>query len=97
MKKDTVNYESNYNELNYDEFNDYKQLEYDLFDGESFHYLTILYVNKDKNEITLVIQHQGKISTNTYDLYEEFDNGIYFEYGPTYKKIYLEDFEVEAC
>lgn len=76
----------------YNENNNPKQLEYDLFDGESFHFFTILGVNKDKNEITVVIQNLGKISTRTYDLLDSNNEKIYFEYGPTYEKIYLDDF-----
>lgn len=86
--------------LNYDEYNDYKNLEYDLFDGESFHFFTILELNKDKDEITVVIQHLGKITTQSFDLLEDTEKAlgedIYFEYGPAFERIYLNDFTVEA-
>ena len=78
--------------LQYDDLYDYKQLEYDHFDGESFHFLTILDLNKDKDEITVVIQNLGKISVVSYNLYADDKEQIYFEYGPSYDKIYIDDF-----
>ena len=80
--------------LAYDEYNDYKQLEHDHFDGESFHFLTIFALDKEKDEITLVVQNLGKIKLSTYELFEELNGDIYFEYGPTNEKIYLNDFTI---
>ena len=78
--------------LEYDDLYDYKQLEYDHFDGESFHFLTILDLNKDKDEITVVVQNLGKTSVVTYELKEDDNSEIFFEYGPALEKIYLDEF-----
>lgn len=37
----------------------------------------------------------GKISAIIYELYED-NNGLYFEYGPLFTKIRLENFEAVA-
>ena len=79
----------------YNENDNHKQLEYDLFDGESFHFFTILSVDEEKNEIALVVQNLGKITFTTYDLLTDDLGETYFEYGPSREKVYLNDFSKE--
>ena len=45
-----------------------------------------------KKEITVAITNRGKISVRTLDLLEDHGR-FYFEYGPEYKKIIIDDFE----
>ncbi len=67
-------------------------MEYRFYDGECFVTFNMLEVNKDKNNITVAISKQGKITVTDYPLLQD-DNGLYFEYGPLFTKIYIEDFE----
>lgn len=67
--------------------------EYEYFDGEYFHTLNILAINKDKMVATIAITCAGKISVQEFDL-QENGNGLYFEYGPLLDIIYIEDFEI---
>ena len=46
----------------------------------------------DWSEIEEELTKQGRISLIAYPLLED-ENGLYFEYGPFYKKIYIDDFE----
>ena len=64
--------------------------EYQHFDGET--YITFNIVYTTEKEVQLAVTNRGKISVLTYDLYED-ENGLYFEYGPLFNKIYLKDFE----
>ncbi len=67
--------------------------EYRYFDGEYFHTLNILAINKDRMATTIVITCAGKISVKDFDL-QQNGNGLYFEYGPLLDIIYIEDFEI---
>ncbi len=67
-------------------------MEYRFYDGECFVTFNMLEVNTDKNNITVAISKQGKITVIDYPLLEE-ENGLYFEYGVEFKKIFIEDFE----
>lgn len=66
--------------------------EFQFFDGESLITFNIMDLNEDKQEIYVVITKQGKISVVTYPLFVDND-GWYFEYGPSYQKIKVDDFE----
>lgn len=66
--------------------------EFQYFDGEEFVTFNIYFLNKEKNVVTLVITNRGKISISDYDLYED-KNGLYFEYGPSFEKIKIDDFQ----
>ena len=65
---------------------------FELYDGEVFITFDIVYLNKKKMEVQLVVTNRGKISFVTYDL-RESDKGMYFEYGCEYQKIYINDFK----
>ncbi len=67
-------------------------MEYRFYDGECFVTFNMLDINNDKNNITLAVTKQGKITVIDYLLLQD-DNGLYFEYGPLFTKIYVEDFE----
>lgn len=66
--------------------------EFQYFDGEEFVTFNIYFLNKEKNVVTLVVTNRGKISISDYDLYED-KNGLYFEYGPSFEKIKIDDFQ----
>lgn len=66
--------------------------EFELYDGEAFITFNIVDVNTAKSEITLAVTNRGRISILTYDLLND-STGPYFEYGCSYEKIRIEDFE----
>ena len=78
--------------INVIENKDYRSLQNDYYDGESFVYFDIIQVDAENNNITVMVSHEGKLVMKTFDLYEDEDNDVFFEYGPTYEKIYLEQF-----
>ena len=65
--------------------------EYELYDGEAFITFNVWEINETKNEISVVVTNRGKITMVTYSLLED-NKGLYFEYGPDYTKIYINDF-----
>ena len=67
--------------------------EYKLYDGEVDITFNIIGVDTKRSEINLAVTNRGKISFPTYDLYGD-KKGLYFEYGPDYSKIYIDDFEI---
>ncbi len=74
--------------------------EYDYFDGDHFITFDIIEVDEDNGKITLAISNQGRITQDTFDLFEdneideELTNDIrYFEFGLYADKIYLNQFE----
>lgn len=74
--------------------------EYDYFDGDHFITFDIIEVDEDNSKITLAISNQGRITQDTFDLFEddemdeEMTNDIrYFEFGLYADKIYLNQFE----
>lgn len=74
--------------------------EYDYFDGDHFITFDIIEVDEDNGKITLAISNQGRITQDTFDLFEENEideeltNDIrYFEFGLYADKIYLNQFE----
>lgn len=66
--------------------------EYELFDGEYFHTLNIVALDKDNMQVTIAITHAGKITVKEIDLQEDED-GLYFEYTPFADIIHINDFE----
>ena len=66
--------------------------EYELYDCEAFITFNVWEINEDKNEISVVVTNRGKITMVTYSLLED-NKGLYFEYGPDYTKIYINDFK----
>ncbi len=70
----------------------YQLSEFILYDGEDFLTFNLIDINTEKKEITVAITNRGKISVRTLDLLEDHGR-FYFEYGPEYKKIIIDDFE----
>ncbi len=69
--------------------------EYEFYNGEYFVTFNIVDLDKDNKVTTIAITCAGKISVQEIDLLQD-DNGLYFEYGPLFNKIYIEDFEEYA-
>jgi len=66
--------------------------EFSLYDGDHFITFNIVDINTDKNEITVTVSSDGKISVCTFDLKCK-DGLLYFEYGVMYQMIVVDDFE----
>ena len=66
--------------------------EFQYHDSECFVTFNIVDLNELKNEISVAITRQGKISVVTYPLLSD-ENGYYFEYGCEYKKLSVNNFE----
>ena len=66
--------------------------EFQYYNGECFITFNIVDMDEDKQEIYVAITREGKISVVTYPLYKD-ENGWYFEYGPCYEHININDFE----
>lgn len=74
--------------------------EYDFFDGDHFITFDIVEINDETNTALIAISNQGRITQDTFDLFEddeideEMTNDIrYFEFGLYADKIYLNQFE----
>ena len=66
--------------------------EFVLFDGDHYVTFNIVDINTVKNEITVAVSDEGRISVCTLDL--KSDSGrLFFEYGVTLKKVAVDDFE----
>lgn len=77
-------------------YDDYADKEYMLDDGYG-DYITfnIIETNVDRELITVAVTYLGKITINSYDLYEDAD-GLYFEYGPSLINVYLDAFQTQG-
>ena len=73
------------------EYKNYYMNEYDFFDGEYHCIFNILDIKE--NCIICSLNKAGKFTVNEYDLYQDKENNSYFEYGPDFERIYIEDFE----
>ena len=69
--------------------------EFQFFDGECLITFNIVDLDENKKEIYVAVTRQGKISVVTYPLLQD-NNGWYFEYGPCYEKINVNDFETKG-
>lgn len=74
-------------------FEDYYLQEYALWNGETFITFNIVYLDIERNRITVAISDMGKIILTDYELYQDCNGDYYFEYGYTYTKIYINEFE----
>ena len=68
-------------------------LEYEMYNGEHFVTFDIVNLDKENNVATMAITCAGKVSVQEIDLQQD-ENGLYFEYGPLFNTIYIEDFEL---
>ena len=64
--------------------------EFEYFNGENF--VTFNIVDMKDKTVTVAVTNQGKISYLEYDLLKD-EKGMYFEYGRTYSRIDINDFE----
>ena len=78
------------------EFKRYYLAEFEFFDGDDFVTFNIVGIDVAKNEITVAVTDRGKLSVITYELMEDEDGDLYFEYGVMFKKIYVDDFTEAA-
>ena len=78
------------------EFKRYYLAEFEFFDDDEFVTFNIVGIDVAKNEITVAVTDRGKISVITYELTEDEDDNLYFEYGVMFKKIYVDDFTEAA-
>ena len=78
--------------INVIENKDYRNLQNDYYDGESFVYFDIIQVDAENENITVMVSHQGKLTMKTFELMVDKDSDVFFEYGPCFEKIYLEQF-----
>lgn len=75
------------------EFRKYYLSEFELYDGEEFITFNIVHIDTEKKEIQVAVTDRGKISLITYDLFTDKEDKLYFEYGPTYERVKVDDFE----
>lgn len=73
-------------------FKKYYLNEFEYYDGECFITFNIIGIDIARNEITVAISNQGKISVCTFDLKTDGER-FFFEYGPMFENIDLDDFE----
>ncbi len=74
------------------EFKQYYLSEFEFFDGDEFITFNIIGINVARNTVTVAVSDRGKISIIDFELMVDADDNLYFEYGCTFKKIYLNDF-----
>ena len=73
-------------------FKKYYLNEFEYYDGECFITFNIVGIDTTRNEITVAVSDQGKISVCTFDLKTDGER-FFFEYGPMFENIALDDFE----
>ena len=74
------------------EFKQYYLSEFEFFDGDEFITFNIVSINVTRNTIAIAVSDRGKISVIDFELMADKDGNLHFEYGCTFKKIYLDDF-----
>lgn len=76
----------------FNEFKRYYLSEFEIFDGEEFITFNIVGIDTARKQAQIAVTDRGKISVITYDLIQDKDGNLYFEYGCTYQKVWLDDF-----
>lgn len=76
----------------FNEFKRYYLSEFEIFDGEEFITFNIVGIDTARKQAQIAVTDRGKISVVTYDLMQDKDGNLYFEYGCTYQKVWLDDF-----
>ncbi|GHV00739.1 hypothetical protein FACS1894211_08790 [Clostridia bacterium] len=66
--------------------------EFKLYDTDHFVTFNIVYIDTGKNEITVAVTNEGKISVCSFGLRQD-EEGWYFEYGRTFERIAVDGFE----
>ena len=67
--------------------------EFKMFDGEFNITFNILDINTEKKTITVAVTNAGKLYVTEFDLQQDNNNDLYFQFGPERTKIELNDFE----
>ena len=67
--------------------------EYTIYDGEHFITFNLVGINADRNEISIAVSNEGRISLCTFDLMSG-DNGLFFFYGVMQQQVSVDDFEL---
>ena len=67
--------------------------EFEYFDGECFITFNIVSINFERKTIEVAVTDRGKISVIEYDLRQDVKGDFYFEFGPSYERIAVDDFE----
>jgi len=78
---------------NIDVFKKYYLNEFTFFDDENDVTFNIIGIDFEKQLIEVAITNLGRISVVEYDLKQDKNGNFYFEYGCTYEKIEVNDFE----
>ena len=76
----------------FNEFKNYYLSEFEIFDGEEFITFNIVGIDTARKQAQIAVTDRGKISVITYDLMQDKNGNLYFEYGCTYQKVWLDDF-----
>ena len=76
----------------FNEFKRYYLSEFEIFDGEEFITFNIVGIDTARKQAQIAVTDRGKISVITYDLMQDKNGNLYFEYGCTYQKVCLDDF-----
>lgn len=76
----------------FNEFKRYYLSEFEIFDGEEFITFNIVGIDTARKQAQIAVTDRGKISVITYDIMQDKDGNLYFEYGCTYQKVWLDDF-----
>lgn len=74
------------------EFRQYYLSELEFFDGNEFITFNIVGINATRNTVAIAISDRSKISIIDFELMADKNGNLYFEYGCTFSKIYLDDF-----
>ena len=67
--------------------------EFEHFDGYDYTKFNIIETDIGHMRTTVAVTYIGKVSVVSYELYED-KNGLYFEYGPLFSKIYIDNFNL---
>ena len=67
--------------------------EFQLFDGECDITFNIVDINTEKMLIYVAVTNRGKTIVTDYDLLQDKNENLYFEYGIDRNKIEIDDFE----
>ena len=78
--------------VNVTENKDYRFMQYDHYDGENYSFFDIIEVDAENETITVMLSCLGKLAMRTFELYEDENEDVFFEYGPCSERIYLEEF-----
>jgi len=68
--------------------------EFSLWNGDFFITFNIVDIDTVRDEITVAVSKEGKLSVCTYDLKSDGSERLFFEYGAFFERIAVDDFEI---